>query len=1007
MLNRIGALALWVVLMFGAEPAFAYVGPASIAPASPVVGQAITLNVPSGGCDEIGTSNSFPNNGIPQVTVSGTTITALFYTAHADDPEFCFYDDHVWAQPLGSFPAGEYTIVVNRWSNFFTPPVQPVGELSMTVLPAAAPVSAPAVGPFAELGIVVLLTLFAGLALRGHRNTARVMIVLAVTIAGAKMVSAQTPTPSIEVMVSPAPGAPSPDDIVNYFANSQRATTLPPLSSLTVQNPVSASYLMPLRVKGDALAYLNANPTAPSAMLERYVVVTYPVSANLQTALTALRADPYVQAAYIPPSAAFSSTTLQSFTVDDPLDFSSTQYGRADLNIDAAWRLAGGYALIGDLDTGLYEQHPALAQFSAGGGYLGGNFIPGVSLDIGQATVFPPNPNQLHADVDEMDPVAITDPSYCDQDGDGFSLPTGAGHGTHVSGLLAANGTANLGVEGTCRHCGISMWKVALYVCAGSGAHTVDAQLNPSAVGPGLQYAIKNGASVVNMSLGSLTRSVGYCASNSSDSWCLGLDQSTYRDVAVVTAAGNQRNDLQFPANDGRAISAGGFQEDLNLWDDSPGNNTHCPYTNGAECGSNYTKTTGAGNQELMASAHTVFSTTYPQRNWNTYIKCGDAYPVHWGNGTGDCSGTSMAAPQIAGIVGIMRSANPFVSVGSTPGDLGPLGPTGSDLANLHLGSLRKILSSTTVEAQGGQGWNSHFGFGHPDAAAAARKVLGTVGGATVRNRVTPLFRLRSAGANGGLGDIADTTSPQLAAALMVDAAHAWVPVASAHTVFDYPKFPGVPANITGQTPTANVYVMTTEYRPRPNWPKLVPLYLMDKEATHGPQVNVNDVVNDFLLVTTVDDLTYAHNHGYNLRNIQGYIYKPCTPETTCIPPGAKRFYRACNTSGDCATFLESETGFSSYATTFPPLGGTATKTLLGYAYPYQDTDGDGLVDGFEYVAGTSPTTKYSNGNSSLTDNQRYPMIGIQFADPCINGTTVSALCYVNDVIFQGDFESP
>lgn len=312
MLNRMDALALWAALTVGAAPAFAYVGPPSIAPTSPAAGQSVMLNVPSGGCDEIGTSNSFPNNGIPQVTVSGTTITALFYTAHADDPEFCFYDDHVWAQPLGSFAAGNYTIVVNRWSDFFTPPVQPVGELSMTVLPAAAPVSAPAVGPLAELAISVALASLAGVALRRRRNTMRLTIVLAMAMVGVKEGRAQTPVPSIEVMVSSAPGAPSPDDIVNYFASNQRATTSPPLASLAVQNPASASYLMPQRARGDALAYLKANPTTPSAMLERYVVVFYPASANLQTALTALRADPYVQAAYIPPSADFSSTTLQS-----------------------------------------------------------------------------------------------------------------------------------------------------------------------------------------------------------------------------------------------------------------------------------------------------------------------------------------------------------------------------------------------------------------------------------------------------------------------------------------------------------------------------------------------------------------------------------------------------------------------------------------------------------------------------------------------------------------------
>lgn len=45
--------------------------------------------------------------------------------------------------------------------------------------------------------------------------------------------------------------------------------------------------------------------------------------------------------------------------------------------------------------------------------------------------------------------------------------PILAGHGTHTSGLVAANGDAGIGVEGTCKHCGIAMWKGAYGYCAG------------------------------------------------------------------------------------------------------------------------------------------------------------------------------------------------------------------------------------------------------------------------------------------------------------------------------------------------------------------------------------------------------------------------------------------------------------------------------------------------------------------------------------------------------------
>lgn len=979
------ALALAVVALI-APSAQAFIDPPYLSPEHPIAGETVSVKIRAGVCDAIG---ELPGAGYPRITQDGNVIRMTLWSSTDTDPILCNVPIGTGTYAFGAFPPGSYTIQVDRdyFGDLGGLLTETLGVLPFTVAGAPAP---PVAAPTSNgLGLALLMAGVLGLVawrLRRHRSFS-LLLALTVLSPGLRAQEAPPPNRIVELLLTTAPGAPTAKQVVDYY---QQRTGAAPLPALASTGPAAVQYLLPLRAEGDFLARLEANPNGVRAKLERYLLVTYPEGADVAKLLTTLRADPYVAVANEPVPMDFSSVELTDFgIVEEPQG--GGQYGRDDLNIGAAWQIAGGYALVADIDSGLYTEHPALKQFSPAGQYLGGNFIPVYALDVGLHGIGPP-PYQYDTNVDEREAIAVAGTACSGTDG----RPIAAGHGTHTAGLIAANGDAGLGVQGACKNCGIAMWKVAYGFCS---AGNVVLRYNPVANAAALTLVADYGVQVANMSFGG-NRIPEYCTAlaggtppvNPEDTaMCLAIDHAWHRDVTMVGASGNNRIRIQFPANDTRVIAAGGFQHDLVLWDESPGG-IQCPGNNQTECGTNYTQPAATGaRQELMASAKSVLSTTYPGVNWNATVKCGDGYPgSSWGNGIGWCTGTSMSAPQISGSAGLLRSINPLVRTGK---------PTYNPLLNEKAG-VRSVLASTTAEAQDNQPWDAKFGHGHPDVAAAARKMLGKVAGATVRNRVTPLFRLYSAATK----DYADPTSPQTALSLTISSAKSWAPPVSLPPVPNYPSWPyddndpDDPDDLYDApppTPRASVYVLTTEFRPRNEWPALRPLHLMDKSYASGI---------DFMLATTTAEIEAAHGVGYNLRTIQGYIYQPCTPEPQCIPPAAKKLWRQYKAAdNDCAVFLDTEKASFEAAgyTAACPAGGTK---MIGYAYPATDTDGDGLPDGFEYVVGTSPTRSNSDGDSS-PDAAEFPMVGVPLSDPCGGAGSTGSLYCLADSIFRNGFD--
>lgn len=197
------------------------------------------------------------------------------------------------------------------------------------------------------------------------------------------------------------------------------------------------------------------------------------------------------------------------------------------------------------------------------------------------------------------------------------------GHGTHVAGSVAAKRGNGIGVSGACPDC--SLFNVKVLEDNGSGAW--------SGIANGIVWAADNGASVINMSLGSYSASQTVADAVQYARASTDRNGKPKRPTIIAAAAGNDgQNWGLYPA----AYSAPPYNYD---------NVIPVAATDSKDAKASFSNY-GGNWVKLAAPGADIFSTATDHRS--TLFSSSPKY--------GYLSGTSMATPHVAGVAGLVWS---------------------------------------------------------------------------------------------------------------------------------------------------------------------------------------------------------------------------------------------------------------------------------------------------------------------------------------------------------------
>jgi len=195
-------------------------------------------------------------------------------------------------------------------------------------------------------------------------------------------------------------------------------------------------------------------------------------------------------------------------------------------------------------------------------------------------------------------------------------------HGTHVSGIIAANRNNAIGMNGIADNVRIMAIRVV-----------PDGDERDKDVANGIRYAVDNGAQIINLSFGK----------NLSPDKKIVDDAVKYamsKDVLIIHAAGNEGKDMDDPSN--------------NVYPNKY-------YTDGGEA--NAWITVGASGWHDDSTLAAPFS-NYGKNTVDVFAPGVKIYATLPGSKYGFQNGTSMAAPVVTGLAALIREYYPRIKAG-------------------------------------------------------------------------------------------------------------------------------------------------------------------------------------------------------------------------------------------------------------------------------------------------------------------------------------------------------
>ncbi len=835
-------------------------------------------------------------------------------------------------------------------------------------------------------------------------------LAIAVTMFGASMpLFAETQVVIVGVRADlPKPLGTTSDELIEEVKTQKQRTMLQSLG-----NPVDANHSFG-RVDYPTNGLLPAEDSAIHLM-RRYVNLVYATPFEAVSAEVLLKTDArfgYVglvseggfSAALTPTDEFFSRPSGNT----DPL-FTGFQWGMHALQMPNAWGYTPGWGRVGMIEgrgdvyvPDLVDQLSYFGSFDLGG-YVTSNGRTG-ARDI-------------------------------------IYRPATAGyHGTHSDGIAVASAnnprpgqSFGQGVSGACQNCMLQH----------ASAAALDERMGSA------RWLTAWGAQIVNLSgyivdgsdpqvLPERSDCPSYGYSELAHPFCAVLAFMRERDVLFFAASGNNKGDVQFPARDPAAIAVGGIDVLGNLWNEvawvePPENSVGCPEVHNVsnetgthECGSNF-----GASQDFVAPARRIVSTVSPGSSLSTQQGWSDAGFPPSNDGYGYLTGTSMSAPHLSGLAGLVRSIQP-------------------------LASAPDVVALMGATASGNGVRSDEFGWGLPNAGVLAERALGKSQGSQLTNRLTPMFVLK----NDLDHDRLYTSNPTLAAAAMygeymvlpecrrlppsnegslscltgaeytgangegsaelrpyespdwtnwVDSSGVYhtpeaTPIAQAEVGWPFIgyNYPSIYSSGVGLVPTSSFYVFTTNQAVLGR--QVAPLHKLAFDSECDRRDHVYATSNaDLVYFTTTDFCPKVDGvQSYRREGIEGYVLSSCPTGAqfhSCktLPPPyfAEEFrpvantawpqwygkvpqplYRRYNPNAEegYILLLGSQLADPEFARFSGFVNGSGP---IGYVFPNIDSDGDEVIDGQELLLNTS-ALGYDSDCDGYSDGEEYPPLGYQ-----------------------------